>query len=101
MKKNLIKKALEISEKRDIKGAVVFQKSLQKYIRLDDIEGNSSLTAGIDISYGGGESFCSIVTVDSSAKELRIAEISFFSKKSNFPYIPGLLFFREFPVFFE
>ncbi len=101
MKKKLIQKALEISEKANIEKAFLLQKNLIKYIRWDSELSETRIIAGVDISYNNDLSFCSIVLIDSKIKEKPIIEKTFSIKKISFPYIPGLLFFREFPVFFE
>ncbi len=101
MKNKLIERALEISLSRDIDRAFGLQKALARYIRYDDTAKVIRFTAGVDISYSGENAFCSIIVIDSFSSDKKIVEKSFATKKVSFPYIPGLLFYREFPVFFE
>jgi deoxyribonuclease V len=101
MKNKLILKALNISEKADIGRAYLFQKSLSKFIKKEGTVNNARYIAGVDISYTSEEAFCSIVLMDAHSKKIKIAEEAFSVKKISFPYIPGLLFFREFPVFLD
>ncbi len=101
MKNKLILKALDISEKADISKAFNLQKNLSRFIRREDAIKGVRYIAGVDISYSREESFCSIVLLDNYSKDKPVIEKVFSVKKISFPYIPGLLFFREFPVFFE
>ena len=101
MKNKLILKALDISERADVGRAFILQKNLTRFIKIDDEVSCFRYIAGVDISYAGEEAFCSIVLMDNYTKDKTIAEKAFSVKKVTFPYIPGLLFFREFPVFFD
>jgi deoxyribonuclease V len=101
MKNNLIRKALEISETAQVEKALAFQKNLSKFINSDDALPDVRFIGGVDISYSGDMAFCVMVIIDRESQEKKIVEKSFAVKKISFPYIPGLLFFREFPVLFE
>lgn len=98
MSRELVEKALKISREGITEDAVQFQKSLLDRIVLEDRFSKSGLIAGVDIAYDNDIGFCSIVVVD--ANTLKPVEKAFFRQKTRFPYIPGLLFYREFPVFY-
>jgi len=99
MKQKWIEKALDIARNGDIKGAYLLQKKLKKYISLNDKDDNYIKIAGVDISYTSDRSYCSVVVIDRFS--MNIVERSFTEMEVSFPYVPGLLFFREFPIFFK
>jgi deoxyribonuclease V len=101
MKNKLILKALDIADKADIGKAYLLQKNLSRFIKKEGPLKDARYIAGVDISYTSQEAFCSIVLIDAHSKEKNIVEEAFSVKIISFPYIPGLLFYREFPVFFD
>ena len=56
------------------------------------------LIAGVDISAPGAQGIASGAVVVLSYPELRLVETQIVNEKVNFPYIPGLLSFREAPL---
>ena len=81
--------------------AIDFQKQMRDFVRLDDDFGQIRTIAGVDVSIGRGwiEGKCGIVVL--SFPELEVIETWAHSAPVTFPYIPGLLAFREIPIFLE
>lgn len=77
--------------------AVSIQIRLGKQIKLTPFEKKSYTVAGADISYDKGSDrvFAGIIVLDYPS--LAIIEKKSISEKARFPYIPGLLSFREIP----
>ncbi len=99
MDREMIHKVLDISKKKDTQAAVSVQKQLLSRISLSDKYLSTERVAGVDISYDQNYCYCAIVVVNTTT--LEIIEKSFSRQKIRFPYIPGLLFYREFPVFYD
>ncbi|MFC1549026.1 endonuclease V [Candidatus Omnitrophota bacterium] len=79
-----------ISIQGDIRKRIVL-----KPIRIKDIK----LVAGVDVSVKNDRSKAAIVVL--SYPELKIIDTVTFTAKTVFPYVPGLLSFREGPVILE
>jgi deoxyribonuclease V len=99
MKNDFLEKALRISKNTDIDAAIELQKELRPFISLDDQYTSVNLVAGIDIAYTKDDCFCAIVVYDTRSG--KVLEESFSKKQISFPYVPGLLFYREFPAFYD
>lgn len=78
-----------ISLQRDLAGQVMLKDRLPAYIRR---------VAGVDVSYRkhGRQFFAAVVAL--SFPELEPVETATATSECNFPYVPGLLSFRELPV---
>lgn len=82
----------------DYKKAVEIQERLKKSIILKGSTKNCKLIAGADVSYTkGSEIFYASVVVFNLQTMERVEEVTA-SGKVDFPYIPGLLSFRESPI---
>ncbi|MGR3301006.1 MAG: deoxyribonuclease V [Candidatus Scalindua sp.] len=80
------------------KEAVEIQERLKKSIILKGLAKNCKLIAGADVSYTkGSEIFYASVVVFNLQTMERVEEVTA-SGKVDFPYIPGLLSFRESPI---
>jgi len=79
------------------KEAVKIQKDLRKKIALKPYIGNPSIISGADVSYKKENNMLTAVIVLFEYPGFEIIETSFYRDKSSFPYIPGLLSFREIP----
>jgi deoxyribonuclease V len=73
------------------------QESLRARLRLEGGPGPLRRVAGADVSYerGGDELFAAIVVLD--ARSLEVLECVRSRARTTFPYVPGLLSFRELP----
>ncbi|HSR66458.1 MAG TPA: deoxyribonuclease V [Acidobacteriota bacterium] len=80
------------------KEAVQLQRELCRRVRTDLQVGNPRRVAGVDVSYDkeSGESFATVVVL--SFPQLQVVEEQISSLPTPFPYLPGLLSFREIPA---
>ncbi|MEJ5284204.1 MAG: endonuclease V [Brevinematia bacterium] len=99
MNEILIKKILTISENNDVNSAIELQKDMLDYIQFKGKLKALKTIAGVDISYSMNTGFCAIVVIGFDDYEIK--QVVCEKKEIAFPYIPGLLFFREFPVFYD
>lgn len=83
------------------KEGIELQKKLKEEIKLSPLESLPETVAGADVSYNKGSNifFAGIVLLSFPDMEL-IDEVSAVGKV-DFPYIPGLLSFREGPILIE
>lgn len=81
--------------------ALEIQRKLVKKLRLipDFKQEDIKLVAGIDVSFFADQSLAAIVVMSFPALEVVEQEVAVV--KTNFPYIPGLLAFREAPPIIE
>ena len=79
--------------------AVVIQKRLAAEVILEGAPQDVRVVAGADISVGGGRGRGAVVLL--SYPELRPLEQQVVDAELAFPYVPGLLAFREVPVLVE
>lgn len=78
------------------KDAIALQKTLAgQVIRRKDL-GNISYVAGVDVGFGKDLATASVAILEYPS--LHLAEFKVASLPISFPYIPGLLSFREIPV---
>ncbi len=99
MDKELIEKILVISKQKNINEAIELQRNLSGRIKFENEIKNIKLIGGVDIAYNREEGYCAIVTINFFSFE--VVEVSKARRKITFPYVPGLLFYREFPIFYE
>lgn len=83
------------------KEAVQLQANMRDMARIEDDLGEIRLVAGVDVAIGRGwkEGRCGIVIL--SFPELELVETRVHAAPVRFPYVPGLLAFREVPIFLE
>lgn len=81
--------------------AVKLQKELRKLITIMPAPSNYNLIAGADVSYVKEDDKCIAACVIYSIAEKKIIEEATAEKNISFPYIPGLLSFREVPVLLD
>lgn len=78
--------------------AVRLQEELRPRIKLEPIQGPIRRIAGADISFERHSDLFHAVWVILEFPELRLIEVASASVRSRFPYVPGLLSFREAPA---
>ena len=83
------------------KEAVRIQKSLRDKVNLKKIDKKIEYIAGLDVSYAKGSNIMWAGVVVLDFPSLNKAEERWSQRKVSFPYIPGLLSFREIPVLID
>ena len=81
--------------------AIRIQERLREQVRRSGDAGEVSLVAGADASYAKGEDIIHAVVVALSYPDLTVVERISAAAVTPFPYIPGLLTFREGPALIE
>ncbi len=81
--------------------AIRLQEALRARVRLSGDIGEVSLVAGADASYTKGSDEIYAVVVALRYPDLTVVERVSASAETSFPYIPGLLTFREGPALLE
>lgn len=82
--------------------AVKLQERLRKKIVLRPLEGGLKLVGGADVSFNlYGKTFWGGIVVCNAEAGFEIVDSAVIVKEVDFPYIPGLLAFREVPLFVE
>jgi len=83
------------------KEAVKIQKDLKDKVSLKKIDKRIKYVAGLDVSYAKGSNIMWAGVVVLDFPSLNKAEERWSQKKVSFPYIPGLLSFREIPALID
>lgn len=89
---------IKLCKNRDIKGAMEFQKSLLSHLCLKNRLINFKSICSFDISYDKSSRTNYAAAVLLKYPQLEEIESSFVVENVDFPYIPGLLAFREGPA---
>jgi deoxyribonuclease V len=81
-----------------VQDAFRIQKELTGKLVLDDDPGDPSLVAGVDVAFSRGRDlhYAAIVVLD--YQTMKPVEVAKAAQQPVFPYVPGLLTFREGPV---
>lgn len=84
-----------------VQEAFRIQEDLKQRLRLEDDPGEPETIAGVDVAFSTEEQllYAAIVVLD--ARSLEPVEAVSAVQQPTFPYVPGLLTFREGPVVFE
>jgi len=85
----------------DPKQAMQIQKQLRDQLILEKTRESYELIAGADVSYDKGSDIFYAAVVVLELSSLRKVEEASAVSRSTFPYIPGLLVFREAPVLLQ
>ncbi|HKP85984.1 MAG TPA: deoxyribonuclease V [Blastocatellia bacterium] len=81
--------------------AVELQKELRKQVRIEPLKGEVRRVAGCDISFNKFSEVVYAGIVIINLPDLEIVETATVITETRFPYIPGLLSFRETPALLE
>ncbi len=79
--------------------AVALQQQLARHVERCDRLDSVTLVAGVDVSVRGNRSRAAVVVM--RLPELTVVEQSVAERPVTFPYVPGLLSFREAPVILD
>ncbi len=85
----------------DVRAAIALQRRLAGRVFQAPRPRRIKAVAGIDVAYDGASGACVAALVTLAYPSLALLDMSFATKKVSFPYIPGLLSFRETPVCYE
>ncbi|MFW6108111.1 MAG: endonuclease V, partial [bacterium] len=85
----------------DYRSAVELQERLRDRIELRPLPGGIRLVAGADVSYARGSDLMHAGVVVLRLPGFEVIEQQATSRRVPFPYIPGLLSFRELPPLLE
>lgn len=80
------------------KRAVQIQRELADRVRIEPLATVCNLVAGTDLAFDDGGSICIAGVVLWDVQRRRIIEQHVVRRKVSFPYVPGLLSFREAPA---
>ncbi|QBG48875.1 deoxyribonuclease V [Verrucomicrobia bacterium S94] len=83
------------------KEAIAIQKSLQSHIRLTDDFGEIKTVAGVDVGFEADNTITRAAIAVLDFQTLEVIETAVAHRPTSFPYIPGLLSFREVPCVLE
>ena len=83
---------------KSYKEAVRLQERLRSRLTLGDRTGDVRIVAGADVSYDKGNDYYHAAVVALTFPDMEMIEETHASGKAPFPYIPGLLAFREGPI---
>jgi deoxyribonuclease V len=83
------------------KEAIAIQESLRAQVIREDRFGPVHLVAGIDVGFEDGGAVTRAAVVVLRFPELELADTCITRRPTTFPYIPGLLSFREAPAVLE
>ncbi|MBO8160245.1 MAG: endonuclease V [Thermosipho sp. (in: Bacteria)] len=80
------------------KEAIKIQNNLKKLLKFKPFNKEIALVAGVDLSFFENFGLSVIVVIN---RNFEIKEITYHIQEVKFPYIPGLLAFREGPIFLK
>lgn len=92
---DILSKFIELSKCRDIAGAIEFQRQLSNFSRGQAHRGKIERICGFDVSYDKKSNTNYAAAVVMSYPAMEIIERIHAINKAYFPYVPGLLAFRE------
>jgi len=78
--------------------AMEVQNRLKERLLIVPFEGRVEYVAGVDLSFPGGKALAVIVVINAAMK---VVEVVHTLSEVKYPYIPGLLAFREGPAFLK
>jgi deoxyribonuclease V len=75
------------------------QRKLREQVIVQPLQGSPEVVAGVDVGFSDGSARCAVVLL--SMPDLEPCEAVTASRPVEFPYVPGLLAFREGPVILD
>lgn len=95
---NFIEQFLALAQKREMKGAIAFQKNLMGKVLSKRYGKAVKSICAFDISYEKSSNTNYASAVIMSYPDLELLEERYKIEQASFPYVPGLLAFREGPA---
>ena len=83
------------------KEAIEIQKALQTHVRLSDDFGEIKTVAGVDVGFEDNNTITRAAIAVLDFNTLEVVETAIARRPTTFPYVPGLLSFREVPCVLE
>ncbi|MEN7972710.1 MAG: deoxyribonuclease V [Verrucomicrobiota bacterium] len=83
------------------KEAVKIQRALQEHVSLKDDFGEIKTVAGVDVGFEENNTVTRAAIAVLDFETLELAESAIARRPTTFPYVPGLLSFREIPAVLE
>ena len=83
------------------KEAIGIQKALQSHVNLKDDFGEIKTVAGVDVGFEDDNTITRAAIAVLDFQTLEIIETAIARRPTSFPYVPGLLSFREVPAVLE
>ena len=78
--------------------AIAIQQRLRERVECEDRLGSIRLVAGIDVGFEAGNTVTRAAVAVLSFPELELVDYALAREPTRFPYVPGLLSFREIPT---
>ncbi|MGB3512751.1 MAG: deoxyribonuclease V [Microcoleaceae cyanobacterium] len=85
----------------DIESAIALQQQLCHQVITEDQFGTIEYVAGVDVGYSNSDSITQAAVAVLNFPELELQEHAIAQRPTLFPYIPGLLSFREIPAILD
>ena len=81
--------------------AIAIQEELQQQVILEDDFGTIETVAGVDVGFEDNDQIACAAIATLRLSDLRVQESVAIRRPVEFPYVPGLLAFREVPIVME
>ena len=91
----------EFSFPNNVETAIAMQEKLCHQVITEDLFGDIKYVAGVDVSYSNDNRITQGAIAVLSFPELELKEQAIAQRPTSFPYIPGLLSFREIPAILD
>ncbi|MGD1700205.1 deoxyribonuclease V [Dapis sp. BLCC M229] len=85
----------------DIETAINMQEKLRHQVIAEDQFGTIKYVAGVDVGYSNDDGMTQAAVAVLNFPELELKEQAIAQRPTSFPYIPGLLSFREIPAILD
>ncbi|MGD1809695.1 deoxyribonuclease V [Dapis sp. BLCC M126] len=85
----------------DVETAIAMQEKLRHKVIAEDKFGTIKYVAGVDVGYSDDDGITQAAVAVLNFPELELKEQAIAQRPTSFPYIPGLLSFREIPTILD
>ncbi|MDJ0517171.1 MAG: deoxyribonuclease V [Trichodesmium sp. MO_231.B1] len=85
----------------DVETAIAMQEKLRHQVIAEDQFGTIKYVAGVDVGYSDNDGMTQAAVAVLNFPELELQEQAIAQRPTSFPYIPGLLSFREIPTILD